>query len=108
MVRGGTTPAGSYLLSKGVHLPQNMINRSLRTTFRGNSEYTFTQTGNTVRLRNADGSLTARGREMYTETEITVDVPAIQTGTNKLSEVYNIPTYKVFTENEYPEMWGSL
>ena len=41
---------------------------------------------------------------MYTQPEITVEVPAIQMGTNKLSERYRIPTYKVFTENEYPEI----
>ena len=41
---------------------------------------------------------------MYTEPEITVEVPAIQMGTNKLNERYRIETHKVFTENEYPEI----
>ena len=69
-----------------------------------NSEYAFTQSGNTVRLRNPDGGLTARGREMYQEPEITVEVPAIQMGTNKLNERSRIGTHKVFTENEFPEI----
>ncbi len=77
MLRGATTPAGSYLLSKGVHMPVDRINRTMRTMFRGNSEYTTTQSGQMVRLRTADGSLTERGKEMYTEPEITVEVPAI-------------------------------
>ena len=41
---------------------------------------------------------------MYQNPEITVEVPAIQMGTNKSNERYRIPTYKVFTENEYPEI----
>ena len=41
---------------------------------------------------------------MYTQDEITVEVPAIQMGTNKLNERYRIETYKVFTENEFPEI----
>ena len=55
MLRGATTPAGSYLLSKGVHMPADRINRTLRTVFRGNSEFTTTQSGQQVRLRTADG-----------------------------------------------------
>ena len=104
LLRGGMTVAGDYLHSKGVHLPTDRLNKTARTVFRGNSEYAFTQSGGTVRLRKADGSLTERGKEMYTQPEITVEVPAIQMGTNKLSEQYRIPTYKVFTENEYPEI----
>ena len=104
MFRGNTTPAGTYLESKGVHLPRNRLNKTMRTVFRGNSEYAFTESGSTVRLRNPDGGLTARGREMYTQDEITVEVPAIQMGTNKLNERYRIETYKVFTENEFPEI----
>ena len=38
MLRGVTTPAGSYLQSKGVHMPTDRINRTVRTYFRGNSE----------------------------------------------------------------------
>ena len=98
MLRGAATVAGSYLSSKGVHMPTDRINRTVRTYFRGNSEYTTTQSGQHVRLRKADGSLTERGKEMYTQPEITVEVPAIQMGTNKLNEGYRIPTYKVFTE----------
>ena len=90
------------LMSKGIHMPLDRLIKTVRTIFRGNSEYAFTQSGNTVRLRSADGDLTARGREMYTEAEITVEVPAIQIGTNKLNERYRIQTYKVFTENEFP------
>ena len=104
MLRGERTAAGIYLSNKGVHISTDAINRTVRTYFRGNSEYTFTQTGNIVRLRNSDGSLTERGKQVYTNPEITVEVPAIQMGTNKLNERYRIPTYKVFTENEYPEI----
>ena len=104
MIRGSKTAAGSYLFEKGVHLPTDAINRTARTFFRGNSEYTFTQSGGIVRLRKTDGSLTERGKQMYTTPEITVEVPALQVGTNKLNEQYRIPTYKVFTENEYPEI----
>ena len=96
MRRGATTPAGSYLLSKGVHMPTDRINRTVRTFFRGNSEYTTTESGQTVRLRKADGSLTKRGEEMYTQPEITVEVPAIQMGTNNLKERYRIETFKVY------------
>ena len=104
MLRGSKTAAGSYLDEKGVHLPSDAINRNVRTIFRGNSEYTYTQSGQMVRLRKADGSLTERGKQMYTSPEITVEVPAIQMGTNKLDERYRIPTYKVSTQNEYPEI----
>ena len=85
-------------------MPLDRLNKTVRTVYRGNSEYAFTNSGNTVRLRRADGSLTQRGTEMYQQEEITVEVPAIQVGTNKLDERYRIPTYKVFTENEFPEM----
>ena len=104
MLRGERTPAGEHLTNQGVHISTDAINRNVRTYFRGNSEYTYTQTGNVVRLRNSDGSLTERGKQMYTTPEITVEVPAIQMGTNKLNERYRIPTYKVFTENEYTEI----
>ena len=104
LLRGSTTVAGQYLQSKGVHLPLDRLNKTVRTIFRGNSEYAFTETGNTVRLRNADGSLTQRGRDMYNSEEITVEVPAIQMGTNKLNERYRIETHKVFKESEYPEI----
>ena len=83
LLKGSSTVAGDYLRSKGVHLPTDRLNKTVRTVFRGNSEYTFTESGTTVRLRNPDGGLTARGREMYTQPEITVEVPAIQMGTNK-------------------------
>ena len=104
MLRGVRTLAGEYLTNKGVHMNTDTINRNVRTYFRGNSEYTFTQTGNVVRLRNSDGSLTKRGEQVYESPEITVEVPALQVGTNKLNEQYRIPTHKVFTENEYPEI----
>ena len=103
-LRGELTAAGQYLAGKGVLIQPDRLNKTVRTVFRGNSEYTTTQSGNLVRLRNADGGLTARGRQMYTEPEITVEVPAIQMGTNKLNERYRIETHKVFTENEYPEI----
>ena len=66
MLRGSKTPAGSYLDEKGVHLPSDAINRNVRTIFRGNSEYTYTQPGQMVRLRKAEGSLTERGKQLYT------------------------------------------
>ena len=65
MLRGGTTVAGQYLMSKGVHMPFDRLNKTVRTVYSGNSEYAFTTSGNTVRLRRADGSLTQRGTEMY-------------------------------------------
>ena len=86
MLRGERTAAGIYLTNKGVHISSDAINRTVRTYFRGNSEYTYTQTGNVVRLRNSDGSHTERGKQIYTNPEITVEVPAIQMGTNKLNE----------------------
>ena len=104
LFRGSSTVAGDYLRSKGVHLPTDRLNKTVRTVFRGNSEYAFTESGATVRLRNPDGGLTARGAQMYQQPEITVEVPAIQMGTNKLNERYRIETYKVFTENEFPEI----
>ena len=104
LLKGSSTVAGDYLRSKGVHLPTDRLNKTVRTGFRGNSEYAFTESGGMVRLRNTDGGLTARGAQMYTQPEITVEVPAIQMGTNKLNERYRIETYKVFTENEFPEI----
>ena len=95
MLRGERTPAGEHLTNRGVHMDTDTLNKNVRTYFRGNSEYTFTQTGNVVRLRNSDGSLTERGKQMYTAPEITVEVPGAQVGTNKLNERYCIPTYKV-------------
>ena len=38
VLRGGTTVAGQYLLSKGVHLPLDRLNKAVRTIVRGNSE----------------------------------------------------------------------
>ena len=48
MLRGERTAAGEYLTNKGVHIDTDVINRNVRTYFRGNSEYTYTQTGNVV------------------------------------------------------------
>ena len=31
MLRGNTTEAGNYLVSKGVHLPQDRLNKTVRT-----------------------------------------------------------------------------
>ena len=61
MYQGATTPAGSHMRSIGAHLPDDGIDRTKRTVWRGNSEYSYTQSGREVRLRTADGSLTARG-----------------------------------------------
>ena len=35
VLRGGTTVAGQYLLSKGVHLPLDRLNKTMRTIFVG-------------------------------------------------------------------------
>ena len=35
MFRGNTTDAGNYLQSKGVHLPQDRLNKTVRTIFVG-------------------------------------------------------------------------
>ena len=61
LLKGSSTVAGDYLRSKGVHLPTDRLNKTVRTVFRGNSEYAFTESGSTVRLHNPDGGLTARG-----------------------------------------------
>ena len=45
MFRGERTPAGEHLTNQGVHISTDAINRNVRTYFRGNSEYTYTQTG---------------------------------------------------------------
>ena len=47
----------------------------------------MTQDGRQVKLRNAQGELTARGKQVYTQPEITVEVPVIQVGTGKLGRI---------------------
>ena len=61
LFRGSSTVAGDYLRSKGVHLPTDRLNKTVRTVFRGNSEYAVTQSGKRVKLRDTRG-LTARGK----------------------------------------------
>ena len=103
-IRGQLTPAGSYLQDeKGVSFPRIQIDNTQRTFFRGNTEYAMTQDGRQVKLRNAQGDLTARGKQVYTQAEITVEVPAIQVGTGKLGK-FELETTRVYTEAEYPEI----
>ena len=63
-LRGELEPAGQYLQDDlGVGFPRRGIDATRRTYFRGSSEYAQTQDGREVKLRNAQGELTARGRE---------------------------------------------
>ena len=48
-------------------------------------------------------TLTARGRQYYTQPEITVEVPAFQLGTGRLG-AFRLETYRVYTEAEFPEI----
>ena len=103
-IRGQLTPAGSYLQDeKGVSFPRMAVDNTQRTFFRGNSEYAMTQDGRQVKLRNAQGELTERGKQVYTQAEITVEVPAIQVGAGKLGK-FELETTRVYTEAEYPEI----
>ena len=102
--QGQLTPAGLYLQAqRGVSFPRNALDRTMRTTFRGNSEYALTQDGRQVRLRTPRGELTARGRELYTQPEITFEVPAWQRGGGNLGE-FEPETTRVYTEAESPEI----
>ena len=93
MSRGQLTPAGQYLQGDhGVSFPRRAIDQTQRTYFRGRSEYTTTQDGREVKLRSAQGELTARGKELYTQPEITVEVPATQIGTGRLGR-FELETY---------------
>ena len=104
MFQGDVTPAGQWMRDqRGLQLPADRVDTTARTEFRGNSEYAITQTGKRVRLRTPQG-LTARGEQVYQRPEITVEVPAIQEGTNKAGYTYELETTKVYTENEFPEM----
>ena len=103
-LRGQLTPAGQYLADeKGVPFPRRQLDSTQRTFFRGNSEYGMTQDGREVRLRTAQGELTARGKQFYTAPQLTVEVPAFQIGTGRLGE-FSVETTRVYTEAEYPEM----
>ncbi len=55
------------------------------------------------KLWNHRGELTARGRQMYTQPEITVEVPATQVGVGRLGE-FELETARVFTANEHPDI----
>ena len=66
---------------RGLQLPADRVDTTMRTEFRGKSEYAVTQSGKRVRLRTPQG-LTGRGQQVYQRPEITVEVPAIQEGTN--------------------------
>ena len=104
MSRGELTAAGKYLQDeRGVNFPRRAIDQTQRTYFRGRSEYTTTQDGREIKLRTAQGDLTARGKELYTQPEITVEVPATQIGTGRLGK-FELETYWTYTESEYPEI----
>ena len=95
---------GKYLQEeKGVAFPRGGIDPTLRTVFRGSSEYAQTQDGRTVKLRNARGELTGRGKQFYTQPEITVEVPAFQLGLGGLGH-FRLATSRVYTEAEFPEI----
>ncbi len=57
--------------------------------FRGNTEYAQTNTGRNVQLRDSKG-LTARGEQFYRDPEITIEVPATQTGRNREGDARTI------------------
>ena len=104
MSRGELTAQGKYLQDDlGVVFPRRGLDATQRTYFRGRTEYTTTQDGREVKLRNAQGDLTARGKELYTQPEITVQVPATQVGTGKLGR-FELETFWTYTEAEYPEI----
>ena len=103
--RGDRTAIGEYLQNtRGVDIPLDRVNPSIRTEFRGNSEYSITQQGRRVKLRNARGELTERGKQVYQAPEITVEVPAVQRGRNSKGDIFAVETTKVFTEAEHPEI----
>ena len=84
-LRGQLNPAGQFLQDdKGVVFPRQGIDFTRRTVFRGNSEFARTVSGAEIRLRTPSGELTARGKEYYTDPEITVEVPAFQNGLGRL------------------------
>ena len=47
--------------------------------------------------------MTARGKQLYTQPEITVEVPATQIGTGRLGR-FELETHWTYTESEYPEI----
>ena len=103
-LRGELQAAGQYLQDDvGVVFPRRGIDATRRTYFRGSSEYAQTQDGREVRLRNAQGELTVRGRQFYTQPEITVEVPTWQLGTGRLGQ-FRLQTTRVYTESEFPEI----
>ena len=104
MFQGDVTPAGQWMRDqRGLQLPSDRIDTTVRTEFRGNSEYAVTQSGKRVRLRTPQG-LTGRGQQVYQTPEITVEVPAIQEGTTTKGDTFELETTKVYTENEFPEI----
>ena len=104
MTRGNLTEQGKYLQDElGVVFRRRGIDQTQRTYFRGRTEYTTTQDGREVKLRNAQGDLTARGKQLYTQPEITVQVPATQVGTGKLGR-FELETHWTYSEAEYPEI----
>ena len=103
-LRGQLNPAGQFLQDdKGVVFPRQGIDFTRRTVFRGNSEFATTVSGAEIRLRTPSGELTARGREYYTDPEITVEVPAFQNGLGRLG-AFRLRTTRVYTEFEYPTL----
>ena len=54
-------------------------------------------------MRNAQGELTARGKQVYTQPEITVQVPATQVGNGKLGR-FELETFWTYTEAEYQDI----
>jgi len=95
MVLGEVTPTGQWMRDQRMlQMPADRIDPTLQTEFRGNSEYAMTQSGKRVKLRDTRG-LTARGKQMYQAPELTVEVPAIQEGTNASGDQYTLDTVKV-------------
>ena len=100
---GRLTAAGEYLDGR-VPLPRAdpQPGSSYR---RGNSWYIRLASGQEVKTRDARGNLTARGKELHTRPEVTIEIPAQQVGRNRSTgEEYRVRTTKVWTEEDHPEI----
>ena len=104
-VSGQLTKQGEYLTAQhGIVLPRQDL-RPQETYFRGNTEYGKLASGEEVKLRDAKGNLTARGKQYYNQEEIIVLAPAIQSGTNRSTgKDFEIKTQITLTEDRLPEI----
>ena len=90
MFRRDVTPAGQWMRDpRGLQLPVGRVDTTVRTEFRGNSDYAVMQSGERARSRTPPG-LTIRGRQVYTRPEITVEFPVIQEGANADGDTHEL------------------